>query len=68
MCYSYIGLDQSYKIDLLQVNGAINGQRQQYDEPEQSTDWGDPEADYETQPQAKQEYQSLFSNGFAAFD
>jgi|TARA_B110000285_G_C14853267_1_gene480980 hypothetical protein len=50
MCDSYIGLDQSYKIDLLQVNGAINGQRQQYDEPEQSTDWGDPEADYETQP------------------
>ena len=68
MCDSYIGLDQSYKLDLLQVNGAINGQRQQYDEPEQSTDWGDPEADYETQPQAKQEYQSLFSNGFAAFD
>lgn len=68
MCDSYIGLDQSYKIDLLQVNGAINGQHHQHDEPEQTTYWGDPEVDYDNQPQADTKYRSLFSNGFAAFE
>ena len=51
MCDSYIGIDQSYKIDLLQINGAINGQRkQQFDETEQDDDWNDPEVDYDNQP------------------
>lgn len=30
MCDSYIGLDQYYKIDLMQINGVISGQKREH--------------------------------------
>lgn len=94
MCDSYIGMDQCYTVDLMQINGAIKGQLDEQMEAGDDNDYMnysmmDSEVESVMQPQnmetpvfdeqslegtaigkEKKEgvYQSLFLNGFTAFD
>lgn len=94
MCDSYIGLDQCYTVDLMQINHVIKGQYDQpldYGDDNESLNYSmcDTEVESVMQPQnmdypafnersrkaaANEEekkegvYQSLYMNGFTAFD